>query len=48
MAIDNNKIVNHFEVEKEVIITVGMTESEYEEYLENQDDDSPSSNQESG
>ena len=50
MAIDNTKTVNHFEVEKEVIISVGMTESEYEEYLENQENqenDEPSS-QESG
>ena len=48
MAIDNTKTINHFEVEKEDIITVGMTESEYEEYLENQENDESSSSQESG
>lgn len=48
MSIDINKTIDHFEVEKEVIVTVGMTELEYEEYLENQENDLPSSDQESG
>lgn len=36
MAIDQNKTIDHFEMEITQITIVKMTQSEYEEYLENQ------------